>query len=417
MSRDDWPDLTPAEIIRAEHGPPSGLKATCPQCRSQDLEHSHARLGSSKKRGHWYTCKGCGYRARPNIFSLQPAASRVLGASVPKTDWALVPSETAKGSTVIHPKAPTLITWESEVCAIGREAAMWTVETGGDLFGLADGHPVIYLATKAGPAAVRDSAHFRLDVDYLRELSSMLAGEWGLRYLGDWHSHHRLGLTTPSSGDRRRIRQVAARNSFASMAEVIVTFDPGGSLETPSVRVHPCVYYGDVLSGGRLCVLRGVSPIREALIARRAVPDQELDRWHDMAIDRMGGIVAAENDGLQQEGLRITDLVRQPLVDHAIRALQEASGSAVERHQTPFGWILAVPVDDSGLIGLAVDGVWPCRVLEVDWIDRERGAVEAIDLNLAVNLLVPADVVALYRRGCELRRSKEGGPHVDSTTT
>jgi hypothetical protein len=34
-----------------------------------------------------------------------------------------------------------------------------------------------------------------------------------------------------------------------------------------------------------------------------------------------------------------------------------------------------------------------------------------------VNLLVPADVVALYRRGCELRRSKEGGPHVDSTTT
>jgi hypothetical protein len=45
--------------------------------------------------------------------------------------------------------------------------------------------------------------------DYLRTLSSALAADWNLQYFGDWHSHHRLGLCGPSSGDRRRILRLA----------------------------------------------------------------------------------------------------------------------------------------------------------------------------------------------------------------
>ena len=68
-----------------------------------------------------------------------------------------------------------LITWESELRAIAAEASAWTIETGGDLFGRWHDVPTVLLATKAGPAAQRNHAHFRLDVDYLRELSETMA--------------------------------------------------------------------------------------------------------------------------------------------------------------------------------------------------------------------------------------------------
>jgi hypothetical protein len=73
---------------------------------------------------------------------------------------------------------------ESELRAIAEEAARWTVETGGDLFGQWASVLTIYLATRTGPHAVRDRTHFRLDVNYLRTLSAALAADWDLRYLG-----------------------------------------------------------------------------------------------------------------------------------------------------------------------------------------------------------------------------------------
>src|SRR5206468_1852433 len=109
----------------------------------------------------------------------------------------------------------SLVIWESELRAIAAETSAWSVETGGDLFGRWRDVPMIQLATKAGPNALRDTAHFRLDVDYLRVLSETLASYWSLRYFGDWHSHHRLGLSSPSGGDRKRILRVASRNQFA----------------------------------------------------------------------------------------------------------------------------------------------------------------------------------------------------------
>jgi hypothetical protein len=140
-------------------------------------------------------------------------------------------------AVVAAPIGGEVVIWESELRAIAAETSAWTVETGGDLFGRWLDTPIIFLATKAGPKAQRDNAHFRLDVDYLREISGPLALQWALRYFGDWHSHHRLGLDAPSSGDRRRIRQVAGRNQFRAMLEIIVTTE--GSQSEPVVRIHP----------------------------------------------------------------------------------------------------------------------------------------------------------------------------------
>jgi hypothetical protein len=289
------------------------------------------------------------------------------------------------------------------------------METGGDLFGVDSDMVVVYLATNAGPAAIRDAAHFRLDVEYLRTLSSILAADWGLRYLGDWHSHHRLGLTAPSGGDRRRIRQVAARNRFASMFEIIVTLDDARGLKVPSVRLHPWAYGEGELATRPLIALQGMSPIREALIARHAVGEQDLHRWQEMSLASVSGFTNGEDTSA--ESRQLARVCCKSLEDHAVRALEEASGERIERHPTRFGSILAVPVDDGRFVGIALDGTWPCNVLEVDWIDRERGIAEPIRIDLGLNLLVPADVVKLYREARERRESREVEPHVDAETT
>jgi len=142
-----------------------------------------------------------------------------------------------------HPrqrKFPIAI-YESELQAIGLESASWDTETGGDLFGIWGDIPIVYFASRAGPNAKRDHAHFRLDVDYLISLSGLLETDWGLRYFGDWHSHHRLGLQAPSSGDQKRIAGVAAKNTFEEMAEFIVTFGPTSDAETKNCYQSICV--------------------------------------------------------------------------------------------------------------------------------------------------------------------------------
>src|SRR6185503_7431595 len=189
------------------------------------------------------------------------------------------------------PQSPRgfLLTWESELRAIATEASAWSIETGGDLFGRWHYVPTILLATKAGPNAQRDNAHFRLDVDYLRQLSETLASDWSLRYFGDWHSHHRLGLSAPSGGDRKRILSIAGRNQFTGMADIIVTLEDTRS--EPIVRIHPWLY--DLSSSHsqphplRVKVLPGLSPVRQSLLARGAFPDQKLQAWEKMSLNRV----------------------------------------------------------------------------------------------------------------------------------
>ena len=198
------------------------------------------------------------------------------------------PAVTTAAPAGPRPSARPLIIWESEVRAIAVETSAWTIETGGDLFGRWQTAPIVFLATKAGPNAQRSNAHFRLDVEYLRQLSESLATQWALRYFGDWHSHHRLGLLEPSSGDRRRIRQLGNRNQFPGMAEIIVTTE--GLQHRPVVRLHPWFYdlsvEGDPAPMATK-ILPGCSPIRQALIARGNLPEQSLRAWETVPLDRV----------------------------------------------------------------------------------------------------------------------------------
>lgn len=291
-------------------------------------------------------------------------------------------------------EGPLLAIYESEVLSIAHEAESWQKETGGDLFGIWSDRPIVYLATRAGPNAVRDNAHFRLDVEYLRDLSVELEVDWGLRYLGDWHSHHTLGLTSPSSGDRARIVRLGSKNYFERMAEVIVCLRPGNPA---MLDFYPYAYEipSEDPRGLRLAVLKGASPIREALIARKRRPEQRWGDWQKVGLDRVlvnGSIderilVPQSNEGR---------LPVERAIAHARKALEEVAEEAVEVHETSFGFILAVPTRKDSLIGIAFDGSWPCRVLEVYEIDRSTRHSRRLDLEADAGAIVPMQIVQLY---------------------
>jgi len=110
--------------------------------------------------------------------------------------------------------------------AMAGDAYRWAAtETGGALYGLWShaGRPVIMLASPAGAGACRERAHFAQDPDHLFAVNNQLQEKFGLQYLGNWHSHHVLGLDQPSAGDVEQIHRVASRSKIASMVQIIFT--------------------------------------------------------------------------------------------------------------------------------------------------------------------------------------------------
>lgn len=77
------------------------------------------------------------------------------------------------------------------------------IETGGQLFGYwtEDGAPVVMYAIGPGRKANHQVTFFNQDVDYLLRTGNELRNRYGLQHIGEWHSHHRLGLARPSGHD------------------------------------------------------------------------------------------------------------------------------------------------------------------------------------------------------------------------
>lgn len=83
------------------------------------------------------------------------------------------------------------------------------IETGGQLFGYwtSAGVPVVLYVLGPGDNANHQHAFFNQDVEYLEQVGRLLTNEFGLQHIGEWHSHHQLGLAHPSFHDARNIRE------------------------------------------------------------------------------------------------------------------------------------------------------------------------------------------------------------------
>jgi hypothetical protein len=234
-------------------------------------------------------------------------------------------------------------------------------------------------------------------VDYLRQLSEPLAAHWALRYFGDWHSHHRLGLSAPSSGDRKRIRQLGNRNQFPGMAEIIVTTE--GSQNEPTIRVHPWLYnlsVEDEPTAMHVQVLSGCSPIRQALLARGAFPEQELRAWEGVPLDRIRIGDAAGPPSLGNHA-DVDATTRDRALAHLAEALRHASGADIEQHATAFGHILVAKLEEPHHLAFAIDKKWPMSILEVHRLDRATGSSEPINTREGLTVPDVEGVVEVFR--------------------
>ena len=145
------------------------------------------------------------------------------------------------------------------------------IETGGDLFGLwLDSHNVVVqFVLGPGKKCRRSSTSFYQDVDYLESVGNYITKNQGLCNIGQWHSHHRLDLPRPSSGDENTVWNNMPHLGMERYVVFIATIKDSGFRMMNKVNVN-CFLF-EIENETKLPVLEGeiceleenVSPVRK----------------------------------------------------------------------------------------------------------------------------------------------------------
>ena len=122
----------------------------------------------------------------------------------------------------------------SELHAIQEHVLRYPdLETGGSLYGWYSetGLPIIALATGPGRNAMHEATRFHADEQYSMEIGRKMI-DHGLQHVGEWHSHHTLGLAQPSGIDCRAMKTSLSGSSvkrflcgIANIVDDKVTFN------------------------------------------------------------------------------------------------------------------------------------------------------------------------------------------------
>ena len=146
-----------------------------------------------------------------------------------------VRSEQTERSGVIDETrpAPYVVFYRSEIDYISRCILDYkNIETGGQLFGLwtSRGIPVIMYAIGPGRNANHQQTFFNQDLQYLREVGLPIIDHFHLEHMGEWHSHHQLGLAHPSGHDASNIIHNMQRERFRRFVLCIGNCNPQQSV-------------------------------------------------------------------------------------------------------------------------------------------------------------------------------------------
>lgn len=132
----------------------------------------------------------------------------------PSDDFTTTIVESHNSSLDEKNAAPYAIIYKSELDYISRCILDYkNIETGGQLFGFwtTEGVPVILYAIGPGPNANHQRAFFVQDLDFLSRIGHKIISGFGLQHIGEWHSHHQLGLAQPSGHDASTIVKAMQR--------------------------------------------------------------------------------------------------------------------------------------------------------------------------------------------------------------
>ena len=113
-------------------------------------------------------------------------------------------SQSCPQRDLVVPPSDKAIIYKSELDFVSRCILDYpNIETGGQMFGYwtDDGTPVVLYTIGPGPRANHQIAFFNQDLFYLESVGNVLVRKYGLQHIGEWHSHHKLGLAHPSGHD------------------------------------------------------------------------------------------------------------------------------------------------------------------------------------------------------------------------
>ena len=195
------------------------------------------------------------------------------------------------------------------------------------------------------------------------------------------------------------------------MAEIIVTVeDPR---RDPIIRIHPWLYD---LSGEQraptplgIKVLRGLSPVRQALLASGTLPEQQFASWQEIPCDRIR-IGDDKSPPALEPPPAVDATTRDKTLAQLARALEAASTEPIEQHHTGFGYIFVAKLREPHYLGFALGADWPMPVLEVHRLNRDTGTNEPLKLTAALAASDIPGILEIYRAA---KAAPNGAGHVD----
>lgn len=132
--------------------------------------------------------------------------------------------------------SPVAVIYQSELDYISRCVLDYpNIETGGDLFGFwtNEGIPIVLYAIGPGKYANHQDTFFVQDVDYFVKIASSLNNKYQLSHMGEWHSHHQLGLARPSGHDANTIFKGIQKVPLRRMLLCIANYHDGKTTVNP----------------------------------------------------------------------------------------------------------------------------------------------------------------------------------------
>ena len=128
------------------------------------------------------------------------------------------------------------IIYQSELDFISRCILDYPdIETGGQIFGYwtSTGVPVVMYVIGPGRNAQHNPTSFVQDQRYLQLVGNELYRKFRLQHIGEWHSHHQLGLAHPSGGDVNTMQYGVGQPGFPRLLLCI------GNCTRPHTTVNP----------------------------------------------------------------------------------------------------------------------------------------------------------------------------------
>lgn len=263
--------------------------------------------------------------------------------------------------------------YESEISAIIAEAQRFpATETGGDLYGsFTHGNlPVIWLASGPGPKAKHLDTHFEQDVAFMSYWQQRLMKDFGVQYIGSWHSHHTLSLNQPSGGDVQSARNYALRHKRRRTLEIIVNHEGRNNVTTLRPYFYPNAQE-DGWVAARFNPLTMESPLRIALGPDEATFSAGVNWRQINASSRLN--LKASQFSSPQTPIPYEDGPAAEYPLELVEAVQLLGVEEVEIEQRDNLFMIVVPIDEDKKLAFALQNSQGLKITQVNLIDRPRG--------------------------------------------